>query len=337
MNARNARKRMRTDDSSSTIYITVIIFVLKLLQFFNKDHVNIEEFIGETRFSATNFSIYLAVLCIQPGCKRGVDSYLSWKDDLDVYMPGVKVMFFGIESAPYFEERDMCILIKGWNHEPVWRSAFHLNFKSATEFYEKTNYQWYIRTTYDVFIHAQNMAKLMKGLWRKHDPEQEPVFIGQMMKDEKNIARYIHGGTGWIMSREAVRQYLLDEEYMRAEYLKSQQGDDVHIVKMLKVLNKTHEECHTTQFVGPPIGQEVWEKLLDNKATDWSFLLECAPSSRRNFPVRLNEVALLHNGNKRNYVVEIGKDVIDKAPDNVYIQSGFDFSKMCKESDWMLK
>ena len=122
---------------------------------------------------------------------------------------------------------------------------------------------------------------------------------------------------------------------MRTEYLNSHAGDDVHIRTMLDVLNKTHRECHTTQFVGPPIGKDVWEKLLENRATKWDFLMECAPSSRRNFPVPVNQLAILHNGNKRNYVAAIGKDVIDNAPDDVYIQSGADISRMCKRSKWM--
>lgn len=337
---RKTRQQMRTDNSSFAVYITVLIFALKVLQFSGQIRGGYfgsrEDFVEQTRFTATNFSIYLSVLCIQPGCKRGVDSYLSWKDDLELYMPGVKVMFFGLESAPYFEERGMCKLIKNWVHEPEWRSAFHLNFISANEFYERTNYDWYVRTTYDVYIHALNFAKMMKRLWAKHDPQKDPVFIGQMMTDNKNIAKYIHGGTGWIMSREAVRRYLNEEEYMQAEYLKSAHGDDVGIVKMLQVLNKTHQECHTTQFVGPPLPSDAWEKLLASKATNWDFLRECAPSSWRNFPVPVKNIAFIHNGNKRNYVSAIGKDLIENAPSDVYIQSGFSESKICKYSSWML-
>ena len=187
-----------------------------------------------------------------------------------------------------------------------YRNAFYLNFASAHDFYENTSFKWYLRTTYDSFIHLPHLYHYIKELNEKYNPFEDIVMKGD------HIRYFIHGGPGWIMSRAAVKEYLNMEEDMTRSYENTYSGDDVNIMMFSRKFNLSYEDIHTPEFSGWPVLDSSYQSLISSK---FNYSVIKNTCNRNLQPAKVNTIIIWHNGRKKDYVNTIGKKIIDEAPD----------------------
>lgn len=207
----------------------------------------------------------------------------------------------------------------------VYQSFVYLDYQSAREFYYNTTHEWYLRTSYDALIHIKNLYKYLEYLNKKYNPRKDVVFKGH------HCQTFVHGGSGWLMSRACVKKYLELENYCMDEYKKKISADDVNINHFIFKMNFTKKQIHTPTFVGWPVKNYHWQ-LLVNSSFNFSVIQQ--PCSKKLQIARVNEIVSWHNRQKIDYVNTIGKKVINEAPDDIglhyYPHVGGEFCRLKK-------
>lgn len=209
---------------------------------------------------------------------------------------------------------------------PSYQSFVYLDYKSAREFYENTTHYWYLRTSYDALIHIPNLYKLLNYLNSKYDAKKDVVFKGH------HCSTFVHGGSGWLMSRACVKKYLDLENYCMEKYKKNIAADDVNINYFIEKMRFTPEDIHTPTFVGWPVKTFSYD-LLINSSFDYSVIKQ--PCNTKLQICRVNEIVSWHNRQKIDYVNTIGKKIINEAPDDLglhfYPHVGGEFCRLQKK------
>ncbi|OHT09023.1 hypothetical protein TRFO_22171 [Tritrichomonas foetus] len=207
-----------------------------------------------------------------------------------------------------------------------YRIVFDLNYLSAQDFYDNTNIGWYIRTTYDCFIHLNNFQKMMRNLSLYYNPYKDVVMKGSYEDT------FIHGGSGWILSRAAVQLYLRKRDKLERKYRQEPYGDDVNILHFVHLAHLMYNEVNDPRFVGWPVTDESYEEVIKNGF--FSIQKTCDQNYSRKPPVTLNEVIFWHNGRQKNYVFPYGEKYINYAPSDIAIQftvqHGSEFCRLLK-------
>ena len=187
----------------------------------------------------------------------------------------------------------------------LYRLSYYLSYQSALDFYDKTSLKLYLRTTYDVFVHIPNLMRFIRNLEKKYDPFRDIV-----MKADHNT-NFLHGGSGWLMSRAAVSRLLGMEGEMTAKHRKEGCGGDVNIMHILKKLNQSFNDVHAQEFSGWPVLDDSCTPLIRSGFDCTSAVKRC---SNAHHVSRVRDIAVWHNGREKDYVSAIGRKIIDEAP-----------------------
>lgn len=203
-----------------------------------------------------------------------------------------------------------------------YRLMIYSNFASARDFYENTTLNWYLRTTYDCYIHLPNLYRFIQKLNRQYEPTKDIVFKGD------HTGLFIHGGPGWIMSRAAVYEYLKMENEMLSEYDKNWFGDDVNILMFPKKFNLTYSDIYTPEFVGWPVQDSSYQSLIQSNFNYKNVTTVCLSNKQ---PAKVKSIVIWHNGRRYDYVNTIGKKIINEAPEylglHFFSQNGGEFCR----------
>lgn len=293
---------MRNSFTKSSL---VVLFILLIMEFYDCykpfciNEINIQYLF--------NCNLYIGVLVVRPSTVRISSLLKAWGYEF-ASKPGNEFKIF----TPFNENKNSTY----WKHVNLsskkdkkmssFRLMFYSNFASARDFYENTTLNWYLRTTYDCFIHLPHLYHFIHELNTQYDPTKDIVFKGD------HTGRFIHGGPGWIMSRAAVYQYLKMEEEMETEFLKNGFGDDVNIMMFPQKFNLTFNEVYTPEFVGWPVRDSSYSSLIESNFTYSNVSSACGKNM---FPVKVNSIIIWHNGCVNDYVNTIGKKIINEAPD----------------------
>ncbi|EAY07270.1 hypothetical protein TVAG_240710 [Trichomonas vaginalis G3] len=107
------------------------------------------------------------------------------------------------------------------------------------------DYRWYFRGTHDTFVNWKYLLELIQELESKYDPMKEVALAYNC--HEYNHKLYPHGGTGYLFSNFAVRQFLKRESEFRSICLGS--ADDVAFNYFLQIQSIKVEDWMSNKFI----------------------------------------------------------------------------------------
>ena len=154
------------------------------------------------------------------------------------------------EGSTSYEDRKLCI-------------RTHQSWKHFVE--NNLDKKWYFRGTHDTFINMTALELMLMDLESKLDPMKEFGLVYNV--HEYNYKLYPHGGTGWLFSNYAVRQFFSKEKKFlkHCDYI----ADDVGMAPFMEeVFNLTVLDYVSNQFIvtwpnteGEIIYQKQYERV----------------------------------------------------------------------------
>ena len=93
--------------------------------------------------------------------------------------------------------------------------------------------KWYFRGTHDTFINLTALNEVINDLEKKYDPMKENVFAYNVHEYSKVL--YPQGGTGWLFSNYAVKQFNKSNKLFQS--LCADSFDDVSLALVMRSLN----------------------------------------------------------------------------------------------------
>ncbi|EAY19675.1 hypothetical protein TVAG_432710 [Trichomonas vaginalis G3] len=192
----------------------------------------------------------------------------------------------------------------------VCNDAYLHPFRAAMQdFYYNTTLPWFLRTADDVFISIDNLYKLIYDLEQLYDPKNEIVVKGHTI-NLTDIDFFIHGGSGWLLSRAAVKELLFNEKYLPFSMTISI-ADDILINKYWKRLGVTYNSSYSDKFAGNEIVQH--QKNIMPKL-DFKTLSTC-PNQEDLIDPR--NIAVWHSADNELAVILHGDRFIKAAPPEI--------------------
>ena len=105
--------------------------------------------------------------------------------------------------------------------------------------------KWYFRGTHDTFINLTALNELIEELEMKYDPMKEYVFAYNL--HEYNKIYYPQGGTGWLFSNFAVKQFYKSIQLFKSICVNS--FDDVSLAIFMNELNIDVMKWKSDRFI----------------------------------------------------------------------------------------
>ena len=278
-------------------------------------------------FYPRNLSIYMGVICVSDKSPRTPSLLHSWGNEFISTTTNTVFKFVSTDKSPPKFMEGLYIQFNQVSSMKHYRHVFYMNYVSARDFYYNSTCDWYVRTTYDCFVHLEKFYEYMNILSRRYNPLKDIVFKGKVINYNKRTV-YIHGGCGWIMSRAAVQKYLELESNMSDLYYTRMMGDDINIADFPKLINMSLLDVDDGVFLGPPIPDEQYELTKD---MNFSRIKErCAFLHEKPYwPVPFNQIIFYHNAHKNDYAFTRAKKMIDSAPPYTYVQSHHHGAFLC--------
>lgn len=283
------------------LFIVLILFICTIQHFFYSYSKKLSL---QFTFKITLSNLYISVLIVRPHSKRINSLLKAWGNEFASQSGNVFKIFTSFNES--INSKYINIVSNKSTRRFLFRLVFYLNFASARDFYDNTSLKWYLRTTYDCYIHLSNLYRYIQKLNGEYNPNKDIVMKGDHNK------YFIHGGPGWIMSRAAVKEYLNFENEMTVSYLKNSQGDDVNIMLFARKYNLTYSDIYSPEFSGWPVKDESYGQLIRSNFSYSNITLPCRKDLS---PKKVNSLVIWHNGCKHDYVNSIGKRIINEAPD----------------------
>lgn len=196
---------------------------------------------------------------------------------------------------------------------------------AVIDFLYNFNFRWIYRTTEDCLVDIKLFHHYFQSLDSNYN-STEIVIKGHAVKYCPE-AYFIHGGSGWIMSRKAAEKFL--ENW---EILKKRQdadpftGDDVIVGWFAQhILHLSFEDIDDPSFLGSPYTDAEIEIVTYGY---WEKLPKCTKKCyQKQKPIK--EIAFWHSGRPDNYPVNIGISAKDIYPPNVYYDQNNYVRQLC--------
>ena len=178
--------------------------------------------------------------------------------------------------------------------------------KGLRDFLKNTNLPWYLRTTDDVFVYYPNLAKLLYKLEEKYDPYNDYVLKGNYV----NPPGYMHGGSGWLLSRKAAQKiyYEMQKQFI----VNKDRSDDVVVATYLNTLSIPKKQWNSKAFVGTALNKESENRFL-------SYNFDDLPKCHGWNQFRVVDVAVWHAQSAILYPLLFGNEYMKILPKNVYL------------------
>jgi hypothetical protein len=282
----------------SHLLFVISAFIIYLLS--NINHVKFEnEFPTEQdiQFSGIYFA---AIVVSEFNLTRIETEFSSWGNNINFFSKDS--VFIPIATFTLGNQYHKTVIYKKPNDTKKKHYIIYGYKKAMNDFYYNTSLNWFFRLTDDVYVNMRNFGDLVNSLEAKYDPLTDVVIKGQL------CASFVHGGSGWIMSRKAVEDVLkvwdnvnLDEEL----------ADDVIAPLHWKKIGVDLRDTHSDKFIGSRI-HNSFVRNLENR--DWKDLWHCRGTKYS----RVDSVAVWHAGSNSMNVVVHGDELIRTVPNNVY-------------------
>ena len=289
----------------------IALFFTSIFVFLLSDHFS------SVRVDDTSLYI-LDILVSEHNRSRFKITEKSWIKDLKKQIPST---FFAVGASHYTKGYQMIIYKKDpkENYRPF--SIVKPFISGMKDFMENTNKRWFLRITDDVFVNVKGLKKMMREYEEKYDPLKEVVVKGSLIKfmNGETEVKFLHGGSGWIMSRYAVSKYLRLEMEMATMFERT--GDDVLVSRRFQNnLEWNLSSMNDPRFVGTPLDNFSITMLQNLRSFNRSTLPTCIES---HITTRVNDIVIWHSGEPFMTVVTEGEKIFTKnILNDVYLQRG---------------
>lgn len=203
----------------------------------------------------------------------------------------------------------------------ICQDAFLFPFKSAMlDFMNNTDLHWFIRTTDDVYVGLSQIAKLIGDLEKQYNPLQDIVVKGNALVTGDWF--FLHGGSGWIMSRAAVEKLLSLE---KIKPFNDRETDDTQIVYYFKLMGIDATNSDSLSIIGTPINKSQKFEVLHKENYNE---LHCCPKDKPLTNAR--EISIWHCGDLELSALLYGDRFQKRAPNGTWIYNSYSSTKFCK-------
>jgi hypothetical protein len=253
---------------------------------------------------STNLTAYLVSIVNSPDWARSRLLFQTWGMDFMRHFPRSLFRFSATAACADFSE--LTLLVR--SPESGYRSFYYLYRAAVQHFLEATTLPWLIRTTEDCFVNVALLADYIARLSSAHDPYSEVVIQGQVIFTGRR-QWFIHGGSGWVLSRAAAAAYwadigALDRRYRRCAHT----GDDAlmfHFVRRLPA-GPAPRAIDAAEFIGGPLSDADIAALRGRRALPpCDADVERAPADLR----PISAAVFWHSGRTDNFPMTDGKRV----------------------------
>jgi hypothetical protein len=156
-----------------------------------------------------------------------------------------------------------------WNRKPMVGKRI----LSAQYFYFNTTAMWYILMTDNAFLFLENLKEMLADLSRQWQPEEESVILGNCMS-QGGRPPFLQGGTGWLMSRKAVGDFL---KIAPVWFQETSTSEDVHFTAAMRQINLSVKEATSPYFLGQYLYKDDYDLM---EGFNFSKLYECPKVNR---------------------------------------------------------
>jgi hypothetical protein len=276
-----------------------------------------------------NLSLYVAVLVINDSNESRIEAHFrSWGRDFHFLSPSSiyrVASFHRLRSVPV---RMLSSPRKRHRRIQSYLDLFedHLHY-----FLRRTTLRWFLRTTEDAFIDLIRLPGLVRDLERAHDPTRDIVMMGQACAIGPSVT-FLHGGSGWIMSRAAAALYEAHERQIHAEFFgPTVVGDDM-VGNIFRVIaNLSDERIDHPAFLGSPVVDESISRL---ERMEISNLTVCPSIERQRREQRLarpvKDIVVWHSGRSDLLPLRMGYRILRECPDGIQLAHVRGGVKLCR-------
>lgn len=311
----NERKKYKFINLSFYIISFGQILLMTFFYFYFNCHIKIDfHFLNE------NHAIYVVSIVNSPNWVRSTNLWNMWGKDFVIKYPLSDFKFVSFQPNSNFSNRLLLTEVPIKNY----RGFFYL-FNKAVEDFLNTKYQWIYRTTEDCLVDVDLFGKYMENLTSHYSPSTN-VIKGHAVEFASNMF-FIHGGSGWIMSRAAAKAYYDNIRILSREYNSNPtSGDDVLIGWFAHhLLNLSFKKIDDPYFLGSPYQNSEVTVVQEKK---WNTLPNCTANKiLQQKPIK--QIIFWHSGRKDNYPMNIGIKAKDVYPPNVYYDQNSNPRRLC--------
>ncbi|OHT03557.1 hypothetical protein TRFO_29055 [Tritrichomonas foetus] len=206
---------------------------------------------------------------------------------------------------------------------PNYRAFFYYFNDAVDDFLTKTSLPWIYRTTEDCLVDVDLLDEYILNISKTYSPYQFVVRGHSAYYSEDKY--FIHGGSGWLMSRAAAGAYqkLLPSLILKYEN-DSLVGDDVIMSVFTEAIGLEYNDIFDKYFLGSPLNNKEIE-IIRNKT--WMDLPLCTDRPDEMVPIK--DIVFWHSGRSDNFPMVPGIQVKEAFPDNICYDQFSKVRRLC--------
>jgi hypothetical protein len=199
-----------------------------------------------------------------------------------------------------------------------------------TYFLTNTTFKWFIRTTEDAFVHLKRLPQMLRDLEQQFDPLKDFVFKGQSVSLDTTVI-FVHGGSGWIMSRAACEFYQANMAEINRIFFAEPWGDDLMPSALLQITKGKWEELDHIGWIGSPMDDQSSARVKIGNYSGlpicptWKFQVEKQRLGRY-----FKDLVVWHSGRNDIVTVMHGYQAAAQAPPAVFLGHIFGAVTLCE-------
>ena len=313
----------------SLIIFSLVLFVMaRFIPSFSIG-INSSNFLN----GANETRLYMQMITINPqNLSRITLGYKSWSRDFAKLFP--KSILRVCSPIPIPFERDYQFLTR-WNTSiPPIQNFLFTFIDCLHDFYYSTDYDWFIRTTEDCLVDIRKLPKYIQELEKYRDPKKDYVLKGHLIRSNVIVKGtnygYIHGGSGWIMSRASAKQFIDNEnEYIKSFFSEYVKGDDVITFDMMNMMRLSPHEVNSKYFMGYPLDDASNEMI---KTNNYDRAETCSNTENKLVPdLSLKDIVFWHSGRADMLALTDGYRILSEVPDGYNVYFDKEKGHICKK------
>ena len=259
-----------------------------------------------------NASIHMNLLVVSEfNLSRALLAYQIWGKDFLSMFPNSSFQIVSQHDLSSYTKHSQQI---GYNKQAeVYQNYIYGFTETLLSFCVNSTNKWYMRTTEDAFVDVRHLQSFIDSLEHTFDPDTDFVIKGQLCKIDNDYS-YLHGGSGWIMSRKAACTVNSNINSFLDKFFMINGGDDMIMHFIQKEYGLSDDFLNTDRFLGTKLSLRSVEML---KTKNFQNITRCKKENKTS--IQLNKVVVWHSGRPDNFPMTEAYEILDTIPDNIHI------------------